>query len=92
MSPDYEALTVECRATGGRILREIILKPEAFAKLSPTCPIAQTIPPRPFSYEDEDFPKVVRHMERIVGGMTVGDLSLRGSYLVSQPRKIFQDR
>ena len=38
----------------------------------------QTIPPRPFSYEDEDLLKVIRHMERIVGvGGTVGNLLLK---------------
>ncbi|KAF8651625.1 hypothetical protein AX16_004666 [Volvariella volvacea WC 439] len=67
MSPDYETLTVECRVTGGRARWKVILKPDAFAKLSPTDPLARTIPPRPFSYEDEDLLKVIRHMERVVG-------------------------
>jgi len=69
---DYDSLTVECKVTGGHILWKIVMKPEAFAKLSPTAPIAQTIPPRPFSYEDEDLLKVIRHMENIVG-VTVSD-------------------
>ena len=69
---DYEFITVECRVTGGHIIWKIVLKPEAFANLSPTDPIAHTIPPRPFSYENEDLLKAIRHMESIVG-VTVGD-------------------
>ncbi|GLB41285.1 hypothetical protein LshimejAT787_0905000 [Lyophyllum shimeji] len=65
--PNYDALSVECRVTDGRPMWKIILKPAAFATLSPTSPTARTIPPRPFSYEDEDLLKVVRHMEGIVG-------------------------
>lgn len=69
---DYDTLSVECTVIGGRFLWKIILKPDAFAKLSSTEPIAHIIPPRPFSYEDEDLLKVIRHMERIVG-VTVGN-------------------
>jgi hypothetical protein len=74
---NYEFMTVECRVTGGHILWKIILKPEAFAKLSPTDHIAHTIPPRPFCYENEDLLKAIRHMERIVG-VTVGDRFVKG--------------
>lgn len=62
-----EALTVECNITNGRVLWKITMKPGAFETLPSTNPIAQTLPPRPFSYEDEDLLKVIRYMERVVG-------------------------
>ena len=65
---------MECRVTGGRILWRIILKADAFARLSTTAPIAHTIPLRPFSYEDEDLLQVIKHMESIIR-VTVSDLS-----------------
>lgn len=64
---NYDMLAVECKVINGRVLWKIIVKPAAVAKAPFTDPVARTMPPRPFSYEDEDLLKVVRHMERVVG-------------------------
>lgn len=67
MDPDCEFLTLECKVTGGSAMWKITLKPAAFEMLSFTNPSSSTIPARPFSYEDEDLLKVIKHMERVVG-------------------------
>jgi len=61
---DY--LSVECRVRDGRATWKITLKPAAFAKLQPGGQSARIVPPRPFSYEDEDLLNVIRHMEGVV--------------------------
>ncbi|KDR74430.1 hypothetical protein GALMADRAFT_141468 [Galerina marginata CBS 339.88] len=67
MVPSYQILSVECRVTDGRAMWKITLKPDAFAKLSPTSPIALAIPFWPFSREGEDLLAVVKLLEAVVG-------------------------
>ncbi|KIJ65293.1 hypothetical protein HYDPIDRAFT_88995, partial [Hydnomerulius pinastri MD-312] len=64
---DYEYMTLECRATGGRIQWKITMKPDAFKQLRVTDPIARTIPARPFSLEDENLLDLVKRVEGMVG-------------------------
>ncbi|KAF7986241.1 hypothetical protein HWV62_38705 [Athelia sp. TMB] len=64
---DYDALTAECHITNGNVRWKITMKPAAFATLPSTNPLAQTIPSRPFSFEDESLLTVIRHMERVCG-------------------------
>jgi hypothetical protein len=57
---DYEYLTVECKATNGRIRWKIIIKPDALQDLKTINPIAQTIPSPPFEYEDDGLLTVIK--------------------------------
>lgn len=72
MSPNHEYLSVECKVTESHAAWKITMKPDAFAHLSPTDPIARIIPPPPFSYEDDDLLTVIRRMEETLG-LKMGD-------------------
>ncbi|KAF9224529.1 hypothetical protein BS17DRAFT_702542 [Gyrodon lividus] len=74
---EYEYMTLECRATGGRILWKITMKSDAFKELRVTDPIARTIPARPFSLEDGNLLDLVKRVEGVVG-LTVSGFSDKG--------------
>ncbi|KAF9557010.1 hypothetical protein CPC08DRAFT_710735 [Agrocybe pediades] len=70
MSPNYEFLSVECRATGGKSTWKITMKPDAFKMLRDNDEMAKKVPPRPFSRQNENLFTLVKELEGIMGIMS----------------------
>ncbi|KAH7883472.1 hypothetical protein F5I97DRAFT_1815357 [Phlebopus sp. FC_14] len=67
MSPNFDFLSLECKAKGGVVKWKITMKPDAFKELNATDSFSRTIPPRPFNYESDNLLDVIKQMEQTVG-------------------------